>query len=94
MAINYLNHVNLNRNELQDAYLINPQIENQPNDAAAGTGYEGQLYFDTTVDALKIWAGGAWVEVGATSGVETFTTTKIGNSVGNQLMFRRIGPVM
>jgi hypothetical protein len=82
MAINYLNHVNLNRNELQDAYLINPQIENQPNDAAAGTGYEGQLYFDTTVDALKIWAGGAWVEVGATSGVETFT-----NSSGTYVAF-------
>ena len=82
MAINYLNHVNLNRNELQDAYLINPQIENQPNDAAAGTGYEGQLYFDTTVDALKIWAGGAWAEVGATSGVETFT-----NSSGTYVAF-------
>lgn len=82
MAINYLNHVNLNRNELQDAYLINPQIENQPNDTAAGTGYEGQLYFDTTVDALKIWAGGAWVEVGATSGVETFT-----NSSGTYVAF-------
>ena len=95
MAINYLNHVNLNRNELQDAYLINPQIENQPNDAAAGTGYEGQLYFDTTVDALKIWAGGAWVEVGATSGVETFTTTKTGNSVGNPLtvLTNATGPV-
>ena len=95
MAINYLNSINLNRNELQNAYLINPQIENQPNDAAAGTGYEGQLYFDTTLDALKIWAGGAWVEVGATSGVETFTTTKIGNSVGNPLTVLTdvIGPV-
>jgi hypothetical protein len=82
MAINYLNSINLNRNQLQDAYLINPQIENQPNDAAAGTGYEGQLYFDTTVDALKIWAGGAWVEVGATSGVEKFT-----NSSGTYVAF-------
>ena len=82
MAINYLNSINLNRNELQNAYLINPQIENQPNDAAAGTGYEGQLYFDTTADALKIYAGGAWTEVGATSGVETFT-----NSSGTYVAF-------
>ena len=70
MAINFLNSVDLNKNQL-----IKAAIESQPNNTAAGTGVEGQLYFDTTVDALKIWAGGAWVEVGATSGVETFTNT-------------------
>ena len=59
MAINYLNSINLNQNEL-----IKAQIENQPNDASAGTGVEGQLYYDTTLDVLKVWAGGAWVEVG------------------------------
>jgi len=68
MAINFLNTVDFNQNTLEK-----PRIENQPNDTAAGTGVEGQIYFDTTVDALKIYAGGAWVEVGATSGVETFT---------------------
>jgi hypothetical protein len=77
MAINYLNSVNLNQNEL-----VKARIENQINDAAAGTGVEGQLYYDTTADALKIWAGGAWVEVGATSGVETFT-----NSSGTYVAF-------
>ena len=70
MAINFLNTVDFNQNTLEK-----PRIENQPNDTAAGTGVEGQIYFDTTVDALKIYAGGAWVEVGATSGVETFTNT-------------------
>ena len=68
MAINFLNSVDLNQNQL-----IKAAIESQPNNTAAGTGVEGQLYYDTTVDALKIWAGGAWEEVGATSGVETFT---------------------
>ena len=68
MAINYLNSINLNQNEL-----IKAQIENQPNDAAAGTGVEGQLYYDTTLDVLKVWAGGSWSEVGG--GVETLTTT-------------------
>ena len=81
MAINFLNSVDLNKNQL-----IKAAIESQPNNAAAGTGVEGQLYFDTTVDALKIWAGGAWVEVGATSGVETFTNangTYVANSIVN-----------
>jgi hypothetical protein len=59
MAINFLNSVNLNQNEL-----IKARIENQPNDAAAGTGVEGQLYYDTTADVLKVWANGSWVEVG------------------------------
>ena len=81
MAINFLNSVDLNKNQL-----IKAAIESQPNNTAAGTGVEGQLYFDTTVDALKIWAGGAWAEVGATSGVETFTNangTYVANSIVN-----------
>ena len=81
MAINFLNSVDLNKNQL-----IKAAIESQPNNTAAGTGVEGQLYFDTTVDALKIWAGGAWIEVGATSGVETFTNangTYVANSIVN-----------
>ena len=48
MAINFLNTVAFNQNSVEKL-----RIENQPNDAAAGTGVEGQLYFDTTVDALK-----------------------------------------
>ena len=70
MAIEFLNKVDFNQNELDKARVVN-----EINDAAAGTGVEGQLYFDTTADALKIWANGAWVEVGATSGVETLDTT-------------------
>jgi hypothetical protein len=74
MAINFLNTVAFNQNSLEK-----PRIENQPNDAAAGTGVVGQLYFNTTSDTLKQYVsdtgGGAagWIEVGATSGVETFT---------------------
>lgn len=67
MAINFLNGINLNQNEL-----IKARIENQPNNSAAGTGVEGQLYYDTTADVLKVWAAGAWVEVGG--GVITLTT--------------------
>lgn len=68
MAINFLNSVNLNQNEL-----IKARIENQPNNTAAGTGVEGQLYYDTTLDVLKVWANGAWAEVGG--GVTTFTAS-------------------
>ena len=68
MAINFLNSVDFNKNEL-----LNPTIENQPNDAGAGTGVEGQLYFNTTDDVLKIYAGGSWVQVGG--GVTSLTTT-------------------
>ncbi len=66
MAINFLNTVNLNKNQLNNA-----AIQNLATDP--GSGVEGQIYFNTAVDALKVYAGGAWVEVGATSGVETFT---------------------
>ena len=74
MAINFLNTVAFNQNSLEK-----PRIENQPNDTAAGTGVVGQLYFNTTSDTLKQYVsdtgGGAagWIEVGATSGVETLT---------------------
>jgi hypothetical protein len=67
MAINFLNSVDFNKNEL-----LNPTIENQPNDAAAGTGVEGQLYFNTTNNVLKVYDGSSWVEVGG--GVISLTT--------------------
>lgn len=67
MAINFLNSVDFNKNEL-----LNPTIENQPNDAGAGTGVAGQLYFNTTDGILKVWDG-SWTEVGG--GVTSLTTT-------------------
>ena len=78
MAINFLNNVNLNSIQVE-----NIVIEKFASDAAAGTGVVGQLYFDTTIDTLKQYVsdtgGGAagWIEVGATSGVETIS---IGNA--------------
>ncbi len=60
MAINYLNSISLNKNELQQAV-----IENQPNDAAAGASpVEGQLYFNTTNHILKQYDGNNWKDVG------------------------------
>jgi len=70
MAINFLSSINLNQNQL-----IKAAIENQPGDIAAGTGVEGQVYFDTStsVKALKVWNGTGWVEVGG--GVTSLTAT-------------------
>jgi len=69
MAINYLNNIDLNKNQL-----LQSVIENQPNDAAAGSSpIEGQLYFNTTDHILKQYNGTSWEEVGG--GVETITTT-------------------
>jgi hypothetical protein len=48
MAINFLNNVDYNKNQL-----LNPRIQNEVNDAAAGTPTEGQLYYNTTDNELK-----------------------------------------
>jgi len=58
MAINFLNSVDLNQNQL-----IKAAIESQPNDAAAGTGVDGQLYYDTTLDKVKVWTGSVWESI-------------------------------
>jgi len=87
MAINYLNSIDLNQNEL-----IHGAIENQASDALAGTPVEGQLYFNTTAKVLKVGREilpattpktYEWVEVGG--GVESLTTTQSGNSTGNSI---------
>ena len=69
MAINYLNSLDLNKNEI-----LQGVIENQPNDAAAGASpVEGQLYFNTTNHVLMQYNGTSWEEAGG--GVETLTTS-------------------
>lgn len=78
MAIQFLNTVNLNKNQLNNAAIQNLAAD-------PGGAVEGQIYFNTVDFDLKIFANGAWKEVGATSGVETLSTTKAGNSTGNPL---------
>ena len=66
MAINFLNAVDLNQNQLNNAAI-------QSLGADPGSPVEGQIYFNTAVFDLKIYANGAWKEVGANSGIETIT---------------------
>ena len=81
MAINFLNKVDFNKNELDHARIVN-----EAGNTAAGPGVSGQLYFDTTADlgvgVLKVWTD-QWVEVGG--GVESLTTTQAGNSAGDSI---------
>jgi len=74
MAINYLNNITLNKNQLLQA-----AIENQINDAAAGgSPVAGQIYFNTTDDVLKIFGNGTWSEVGG--GVESLVADNSGTT--------------
>lgn len=67
MAINFLNNVDYNQNQL-----LHARIENQASDALAGTPVDGQLYYNTSATpGLKVGENGAWVFVGG--GVESIT---------------------
>jgi hypothetical protein len=68
MAINFLNAVDLNQNQLNNAAI--QSLGSDP-----GSPVEGQIYFNTAgvISELRIYANGAWKEVGATSGVEKIT---------------------
>ena len=89
MAINFLNKVDFNQNELDHARIVN-----EAGNTAAGTGVSGQLYFDTTADAgvgvLKVWTN-QWVEVGG--GVESIALTQTGISAGNSLTVSTVSGV-
>ena len=71
MAINFLNDIDLNQNEA--VHLV---LENQANDTAAGTGIDGQLYYDTTNKQVKFYNAttSAWVALGTSSSAGTVTT--------------------
>ncbi len=75
MAINYLNSIDLNKNEL-----LQGVIENQPNDAAAGTSpVTGQIYYNTTDLELRQYNGTAWVSVGDITSLTPGTNISIDN---------------
>ena len=77
MAINFLNNVDFNSIQSQ-----NIVIENFTSDAAAGTGVEGQLYWNTTVPSLRGYdvSLAAWIPIGTSNDILTFA----GGTGGNQ----------
>ena len=58
MAINYYSSIDLLQNQL-----IKPRIQNEISDAAIGSGVDGQIYFNTIDNTLKVWITSAWYEV-------------------------------
>tara|TARA_R100001198_G_C5242381_1_gene220018 strand:- start:182 stop:2320 length:2139 start_codon:yes stop_codon:yes gene_type:complete len=77
MAINFLNSVDFNKNEI-----FNPQLQNEINDAAAGTPVDGQLYYNTTDNVVKYGEGGVWVALSTATDTNTtydLTATGTGN---------------
>ncbi len=77
MAINFLNSVDFNKNEI-----FNPQLQNEINDAAAGTPVDGQLYYNTTDNVVKYGEGGVWVALSTAADTNTtydLTATGTGN---------------
>ena len=78
MAINFLNKVDFNQNELDKARIVN-----EVNDAAAGTPVDGQLYYDTTLNVIKVGEGGLWVSIsGDITGLIAGTYINIDNAGG------------
>ena len=81
MAINFLNTVNFNRNQLEQVVIQSVTSDPTTNNVV------GQIIFNTTDDTLKQYVADTqnppvpasptpgWVEVGSTSAVETFTNT-------------------
>lgn len=57
MSKKFLTHLNLNKNELQNAVL-------QPLASAPSSPVEGQLYYNTTDDTAYVYNGGSWVDLG------------------------------
>lgn len=53
----FLTSLNLNKNELQNAVI-------QPLAAAPESPKLGQIYYDTTVNMLKVWDGAKWTDAG------------------------------
>ena len=78
MAINFLNDIDLNQNEA--FHLV---LENQANDTAAGTPVDGQMYYDTGTNAVKVGEGGSWVALAASSGAGTVTSITLGADSGS-----------
>lgn len=79
MAQNFLTSIDLNGNQLIDGYLIRAIVENLAGTTPSSAA-DGQLYYDTSSDALYLRADGAWVKLlrGASS-----TTNAINVSVNS-----------
>jgi hypothetical protein len=62
MARKFLTPINLNQLELQNAVIQN--LGSDP-----GTGVEGQLYYNSNANELRVYDGANWLPVGSTEAI-------------------------
>ena len=78
MARKFLTHIDLAKNELQNAVI--QQLASAP-----ASPVQGQLYYNTTDDNLYIWDGAAWVDLTVQGGGGGDASTNTATSVDNEI---------
>ena len=74
MALKHLVDLDLGGNEIQNVVLQNL--------ATAPTGVEGQIFYDTAANAVKVHTGSGFVRIGASADGSTITESNGTFSVG------------
>lgn len=67
MATKFLTSLDLSKNELQNAVIQNLAT-------APASPVEGQVYYDTALDVLRVYANGAWASLSTAAGTVTAVT--------------------
>lgn len=71
----HLSHLNLNKNELQNAVI-------QPLASAPSSPVEGQIYYNTGDDTVYVYANGGWLDLGVQGGGSGVVETIVaGNNI-------------
>ena len=84
MPIPYLDHINLNKNELQNAVV--QRLNSDP-----GSPVEAQIYYNTTSDKIRYYDGAAWQDVGSGSGTGDVSSIETSTTDGQLVVFNSTG---
>ena len=86
MAIKFLSGIDLNNNEL-----LNVATQNLAADPASGV--EGQIYFNTATDKLRVYAGGSWGDVAPQGDITAVAVRATGNNAAQLSIASPGGPI-